>query len=129
MSMGIQDFIDVPNYVSERRVQTSNPRADLVKMVQVRFDRNSYDLLYKNDFDDQYIIQFRFLNNKYLQNPSLMNLQHRSEPKGIDPNRNKSILKAINNIIPKHKQLFWKNVPEKNENKKDSHTNKKRLTY
>jgi hypothetical protein len=66
-SMAVEDFITVPNYISDRRIQNSKPRAYLNNMSEVCFIRNIYDVMYKNDFDDDEYITLRFLNDKYLR--------------------------------------------------------------
>lgn len=115
-SMLPENFLNIPNYVSQRRIQTSSPRAYLKNIVEVCFVRKSYDLMYKNNFDDASYITLRFLNDKYLKNPRAMVLEFRSEPKGIEPKRKADILKNLTNVIPPHKLLFWKNLPtRKNE--------------
>lgn len=109
-SMATEDFLDIQSYISDRRIQNSNPRAYLKDMVQVCFIRDSYDLMYKNDFKDEYS-ELRFLNDKYLKNPSIMKLEFRSKPKGVESKRKAEIIRNLLNIIPKHKQQFWINLP------------------
>lgn len=115
-SLSIEDFLNIPNFVSDRRVQNSNPRAYLKNMSQVCFTRNKYEIMYKNDFDGEYI-PLRFLNDKYLKNPHIMTLEFHSQPKGIESSRKTDILQKLSPIIPPHKLVFWKNLKTKeNEN-------------
>ncbi|KAF9405474.1 hypothetical protein HW555_013807 [Spodoptera exigua] len=79
-------------------------------LVEVCFVRKSYDLMYKNNFDDAYTT-LRFMNDRYLKNPRTMVFKFRTEPKGIEPKRKADLLKNLSNIIPPHKLLFWKNLP------------------
>ncbi|KAF9411384.1 hypothetical protein HW555_009785 [Spodoptera exigua] len=109
-SMLPENFLNIPNYVSQRRIQTSNPRAYLKNIVEVCFVRKSYDLMYKNNLNDAYTT-LRFMNDRYLKNPRTMVFKFRTEPKGIEPKRKADLLKNLSNIIPPHKLLFWKNLP------------------
>ncbi|KAF9409849.1 hypothetical protein HW555_010898 [Spodoptera exigua] len=81
-----------------------------VDWIEVCFVRKSYDLMYKNNFDDAYTT-LRFMNDRYLKNPRTMVFKFRTEPKGIEPKRKADLLKNLSNIIPPHKLLFWKNLP------------------
>ncbi|KAF9814824.1 hypothetical protein SFRURICE_015396 [Spodoptera frugiperda] len=72
--------------------------------------RNNYDVMYKNDFDDEYT-QLRFMNDKYIKNPKVFKLEFRTNPKGIDVERKAGILQKLTNIIPPHKLVFWNNLP------------------
>lgn len=108
--MSAENFLNLANFVSDRRIQNSNPRAYLKHMVQVCFTRSSYDLQYKNNFADEYI-SLRFMNDKFLKNPSLLTPEFRFAPKGVDPNRKSEILEKLSGIIPTHKLVFWRNLP------------------
>lgn len=90
----------------------SNPRAYLKNMVEVCFTRNSYDLMYKNNNDETFTT-LRFMNDKYLKNPHLMQFEFRTEPRCIEPKRKADILKNLSNLIPPHKLVFWKNLKTK----------------
>lgn len=103
------DFIDLPNIVSNRRIQTCSPRVYLRNITEICFIRSSYDLQYKNDFSEAYQ-SLKFLKDKYLKNPQLGWL-FKTQPKGIEKERKLNILQKLSSIIPKHKQLFWQNLP------------------
>lgn len=110
--MAQENFLYFQNYISDRRIQSSNPRAYLKNMSVVCFTRTSYDLMYKNNFDDDYI-SLRFMNDKYLKNPNNFILEFRTEAKGVEPKRKADILEKLSSIIPPHKLVFWKNLPIK----------------
>ncbi|KAJ2954865.1 hypothetical protein O0L34_g3183 [Tuta absoluta] len=128
-SMNTEHFFDVQNYVSDRRIQNSNPRAYLKDMVQVCFTRESYDLKYKNNFKDEYT-ELRFVNDKFIKDPSIMRLEFHTKPKGVDSKRKDEIIRNLLSIIPNHKHKFWLNFPtnEDDETKKGKNdsTKKKR---
>lgn len=105
-----ENFLNVPNYVSDRRIQNSNPRAYLKNMTQVCFSRNNYDLMYKNNFEDEYTL-LRFMSDKYIKNPKVLKLEFRTNPKGIDVQKKAGIIEKLSSIIPPHKLVFWKNLP------------------
>lgn len=68
-SLIAENFLNVPNYVSDIRIQNSNPRAYLKNMTQVCFSRNNYNLMYKNDFEDEYTV-LKFMNDKCIYKKS-----------------------------------------------------------
>lgn len=106
------EFLNLPNNVSERRIQQACPRVYLKNITQVSFKRSSYDMLYKNDFSDEYS-SFKFLNDKYLRNPRT-NISFRTQPKGIDEERKSNLITKLSPIIPKHKMVFWNGLPTNN---------------
>jgi hypothetical protein len=110
-SLSPDNFINIPNLVSDRRIQKTSPRAYLKNMVQVTFKRNDFDLYYKNNFDDEFTA-LRFMNDKYLKCPRILTITFRSSPKGIDSSRKSAIIDKLGAIIPPHKLTFWKNLPE-----------------
>ncbi|XP_063357626.1 uncharacterized protein LOC134660802 [Cydia amplana] len=110
-SMVIEDFINVPNFTSERRIQNSNPRVYLRDITQACFTRGCYDLSYKTEFKNDYQ-QLRFLNDKYLKNPSPITFPKRVDPKGTDVGRKKEIINKCSQVIPTHKLKFWRDLPE-----------------
>lgn len=114
-SLVAENFLNVPNYVSDRRIQNSNPRAYLKNMTEVRFSRKNYDLMYKNNFEDEYTL-LRFMNDKYIKNPNVLKLEFRTYPKGVDVQRKAGILEKLSSIIPPHKLVFWNNLPTTQSN-------------
>lgn len=123
-SMQPQDFVNYVGNVSDRRIQNSSPRAYLKNMTQVCFKRGSFDLHYKEDFDQEYM-SLKFLNDKYLKNQRLV-LTFRTQPKGIDEERKLNLITKLSPIIPKHKMLFWQNVPIIDEGNNTSELNQKK---
>lgn len=109
-SMTPQSFLNVPNHLSDRRINNSSPRAYLKNMSQVCFQRGIYDLMYKNNFCDEYIM-LRFMTDKYLKNPSIMTITFRTEPKGIEQDRKNGSINKLSAIMPAHKMIFWRNLP------------------
>lgn len=110
-SMLVEDFINVPNYVSERRIQNSSPRVYLNSISQAYFTRCCYDLSYKTEFKNDYQ-NLRFLNDKYLKNSSAITFPKRVVPKGTDVGRKTEILKKCSTLMPSHKLKFWRDLPE-----------------
>jgi hypothetical protein len=109
--MIVEDFINVPNYISDRRIQNSTPRVYLQSISEVCFKRGCLDLLYKTDFGSEYQ-QLRFLNDKYLRNPKAVTFSKRLNSKGIDRERKMGIIRKCSEIMPSHKLKFWNDLPE-----------------
>lgn len=99
-----QDFVNYVGNVSDRRIHNSSPRAYLKNMTQECFKRGSFDLHYKEAFDEEHV-SLKFLKHKYLKNPHFV-LTFRKQPKGIDEMRKINILTKLSPIIPKLKMLF-----------------------
>lgn len=106
-----EDFLNVPNCVSERRIQHSTPRVYLSNVVQACFTRGCYDLNYKTDTENDYQ-QLRFLNEKYLKNPGAVTFPRRVDPKGTEARRKNEILTKCSEVMPSHKLKFWRDLPE-----------------
>lgn len=79
-------------------------------MVEVCFNRNNYDLLYRNDYSEDFK-SLRFLNDRYLKNNNMPIVSFRSEHKGVQPERKEALLSKLSKIIPAHKLTFWQNLP------------------
>ncbi|CAG5045043.1 unnamed protein product [Parnassius apollo] len=117
--MKTSDFINVIDYTSPRRIQTSNPRAYMRNMVQVIFKRGSFNLFYKTDFDGE-VNELTFLKDTYLKSKTgpVSVITSRTNPRCIKTSRKENILKKLSKFMLPYKQTFWKNLPTK-DNEKD----------
>lgn len=108
--MEVTHFVDICDFTSLRRLQTSTPRVYMKNIVQVMFKRENLNMFYKTDFDGEFI-ELRFLKETYLRSRrELTVITPRTTERGIKSSRKESILSKLGKLMPPHKLRFWEEI-------------------
>lgn len=83
----------------------------LSEVVEVVFTKNSRNIKYKTDFDQNEYNELDFLQKKFnvSEKPEII-----ENPRGIQKEKKEIILSKLVKLMPENRQAFWINLPETN---------------
>lgn len=109
LPMELQHFHIWEDYSSQYKLSRLNPRPYIHEMVQVSVRRGSYNMTYKNDFDEP-SIDMNFLTAKITKNRKLFPPKKQQKVLGVPLEKKNNIIKHLGGIM-KNRLQFWENLP------------------
>lgn len=115
----INDFFEPKMKYSQHLLSKISPRPYIEKICEIKIIKGSYHLLYRNDFEDDFIEcciftkrQINEINDGRLDVNSIV---RKNEPRGIDIERKKTIIQKLGPLMFPEKIHFWNDLHEKQD--------------
>ncbi|XP_054263988.1 uncharacterized protein LOC128987257 [Macrosteles quadrilineatus] len=105
------DFFNSFDYSSTYKITNKIPRPYLSEMVQVIFQRGSFDIQYKTSFISEQIESISILKAGYLKKKQVPMPTRRSNPRGINQAKKADIIQKLLPLMPENRRSFWLDLP------------------
>lgn len=106
----VEDFHKWPKKKRQPRRRNDDLQDFKLKnIVEVKFQRGSRKMMFKNRFNDEYK-EIDFLLAKFNEEQIP---EEEPAPRGIDKTKKNKIMSKLVRIMPKNRESFWSNLPEK----------------